>query len=81
MSHKLVQPVTPQHEHLKVGALAARYGLSEWTIRRWIKAGMLPYSQPAGVPGGHILIDTRDMDRFLAASRTDATTGPLAGQR
>lgn len=53
-------------------------GVSEWTIRRWINEGLLPYARPSGKQGGRILIARKDIDAFLTAATVPATAGPLA---
>jgi excisionase family DNA binding protein len=73
MKNKLVQPV-PRRQTVKQAATYT--GLSVWTLRRFLENGWIPYMQPSGL-GGHILINTADLDRFLDAATMPATAGPL----
>jgi excisionase family DNA binding protein len=73
MNNKLVQAVPPRQS---VKQAATYTGLSVWTLRRFLENGWIPFMQPSGL-GGHILINTVDLDRFLDAATTQATAGPL----
>jgi excisionase family DNA binding protein len=76
MKNKLAAPA-PAPPRLTIREAATYAGLSVWTLRRFIAGGYLPYIQPSG-PGGHILINTADLDRFLSEATTPASAGPLA---
>lgn len=56
---------------------AAEYG--GWTVRqvrRWCEEGKLPHYKP----GKSLEFTKSDLDAFLAASRREATAGPLAAK-
>lgn len=56
-------------------------GLSEGTLRRFIRDGVLPVTKPGGKPKSRIRIDRRDLDRLMEFGRVEATTGPLAKKK
>lgn len=43
-------------------------GVSETTIRRWVREGILPYYQFRG-KGGKVLFDEKELEAFKASRR------------
>jgi len=68
----------PYPENMTPQEAADFTGVSLWTVRRWMKTGMLPYMQPSG-HSGSILIRKSVLRHFLDAATMPATAGPLAG--
>jgi excisionase family DNA binding protein len=66
----------PYPENMTPQEAADYIGVSLWTVRRWMKTGMLPFMQPSGRTGS-ILLAKADLRRFLDAATMPATTGPL----
>ena len=56
-------------------------GLSEGTLRRFIRDGLLPVTKPGGKPKSRIRIDRLDLDALMQAGRVEARTGPLAKKK
>ena len=56
----LAEPV----EFLSVKLVAKNVGVSDSTVRRWIKQGRLPHSQP----GRRIIVRRQDLEDFVADS-------------
>jgi excisionase family DNA binding protein len=54
--------------HLSVPLAAARLGVSCPTLRRWVKAGMLP----GVVRGSRVLIHPDDLGAFVKPARVEA---------
>lgn len=67
----------PYPEKMTPQEAAGYINVSLWTVRRWMKTGMLPYMQPTG-HSGSILIAKSVLHRFLDAATLPATAGPLA---
>lgn len=63
------------------GWVADYAGVTEGTVRRWIRDGLLPYHKPGGRAKSRIMIARKDIDAFLAATRVETTVGPLAEVR
>lgn len=58
---------------------AARYlGVSESSMRRLIRDGVVPVTKVGGKPKSRIRVLTVDLDRLLASGYSPATSGPLA---
>jgi len=70
-----------QHRWLEVWEAGRYSGLSEGTLRRFIRDGVLPVSKPGGKPKSRIRIDRHDLDALMAAGRVEATTGPLVKKK
>jgi excisionase family DNA binding protein len=68
----------PYPENMTPQEAADFIGVSLWTVRRWMKTGMLPYIQPSG-HSGSILVAKESLRLFLDAATLPATAGPLAG--
>lgn len=66
--------------YLTVNDVEYEYGIPGSTVRRWLRDGVLPYSKPGGKAKSHVLIARLDLDALLAASRVEATAGPLASK-
>jgi hypothetical protein len=59
-------------EYLKLRAFVRRCPVSESTIRRWIRLGILEYTQPGG-PDTTILIPADALDQFdTSVERVDS---------
>jgi excisionase family DNA binding protein len=50
---------------------AMRLGISKFTLRSWIRQGIIPHIRL----GRRVLLDPRDLDRFIQASRVEARVG------
>jgi excisionase family DNA binding protein len=72
--------IDPYPDHMTPQEAADYIGVSLWTVRRWMKTGMLSYVQPSG-HGGSILVAKESLRLFLDAATLPATSGPLAGPR
>ena len=58
---------------------AADYlGVTEGTVRRWLRDGVCPFSKPGGKTKSRILIRRTDLDALINAGYVRATSGPLA---
>jgi len=47
---------------------ASRLGISKFTLRSWIRLGVIPHVRLRR----RVLLDPRDLDRFIQASRIEA---------
>jgi excisionase family DNA binding protein len=56
---------------------AKHANVTDSQIRRWLRAGVLPYSKPSGGRTGRVRIDLNDLDALMLASRREAIAGPL----
>ena len=65
-------------QKLTVPEVAQRWGVSQDTVRRWIKSGELRYTDAAGVRGGrpHYVIDVADLAAFEARRSGGKTPTP-----
>jgi excisionase family DNA binding protein len=54
---------------LPIDALAARLGVSPWTVRTWLRQGRVPYFKL----GRRVLVKTEDVEALLAANYKPAT--------
>lgn len=50
---------------------ATRLGISKFTLRSWIRQGVIPHVRL----GRRVLLDPRDLDRLIQASRVEARIG------
>jgi excisionase family DNA binding protein len=56
-------------EMVPIDMLAARLGVSSWTIRTWLRQRKVPFFKV----GRRVLIKLSDMEELLAASYVEAT--------
>ncbi len=56
---------------LSVVQAAARIGVSRFTLRVWLRQRRIPYVRL----GRRVLIDPRDLERFIQAGRVDVRVG------
>jgi excisionase family DNA binding protein len=70
-----------EDQMLDVWQLAELLGMSEPTARRLIRDGVLPVHKVGGKKRSRIRIARSDVAALLAASRVEATTGPLATKK
>lgn len=52
--------------HLRVSEVAAALGVTDATVRRWVKDGLLPARRLG--PGRLILIDPSDLEALISSS-------------
>jgi hypothetical protein len=63
---------------MRVAPGATYMGMTEHALRRLIRDGVIPTYKPGGKPKSRIFLNRHDLDRLIAASKVEATTGPLA---
>jgi len=59
-----------------IAAVAERLGVSDWTLRTWIRQGRLPYHKL----GRRVLLRLDDVERFLE-DNLRPSTGPARASR
>lgn len=60
----------PAPEYLRPAQAAARFPVSESTLRRWADAGLISRSKPGGKARGATFYDAAEITELLASSRT-----------
>lgn len=61
--------MTPQEKPLTTGGVARLYGVSNSTVRRWVKIGRLPSFR---TPSGQVRVWPADAEK-IASTRTSGT--------
>ena len=74
----LARPAVEPDRPLRVSEAAARLGVTEATVRRWIASGLLPARRVG--PGRRILIDRADMERLFSTAGTPPVGTDETGQ-
>jgi len=69
---------TTDTDWLEPWEAAAYLNMTEGAFRRLLRDGVIGHSKPGGKPKSRIRVRRQDLDALMAASRTEATTGPLA---
>lgn len=66
------KPETDESRYLTVAAAEKYCGLSRWTFGRAVKSGVLPQIKISEAKSGKILLDRRDLDKWLAGMKSKA---------
>lgn len=63
------KPEAEETRYLTIEAAEKYCGLSRWTFGRAVKSGVLPQIKLSAARSGKILIDRRDLDKWLAGMK------------